>query len=353
MPAKYQHAINRILAYVREQQLERDDRLPSEREFERLLDIGRPALNKAVACLIDQGALRREGYKLYYMGEAEVKSGPPPIHVINPSGVLKAPYDVAEELGSHTIPVLVGNADDEHKVLTRLLQTGTNGFVIWPQFQSRARDLLEQFQHVGIPFVVCDQDLGAFDFVGVDNEEGSRLAVEHLKKRGHRNIVYITQSLAVPSLARRCEGYRQACLAGRMRRSASQIIEIPDQSVEHCAFAFAELRQKYPAATAIISSNDLVVLRVLEAVKAAGLRIPEDLSAVGFDDIEAAALASPALTTVKQDFYEIGILATQLLFRRMAKKRPPMSSDPIRIKVAPSLIQRASTARVQTRRSGV
>ncbi len=352
MSVNYQQAINNILAYIREQRLERDDRLPSEREFGRQLDAGRPALNKAVACLISQGVLRREGYKLLYQGEVAAKAGPPAIHVIHPHsqnfyrfGPLEAAHDVAEEYGSYTIPVLPRDAAEEHEALTRLLRTGTKGFVIWPQIQNTIGDLLAQFRQLGIPFVVCDQDLGGFDFVGVDNEEGTRLAVEHLRELGHRDIVYITRSLAIPSLVRRRDGYRHACLAAKLKRADRQVIEIPDYSVEQCALAFAEMRRKYPAAKAIMGSNDLLVLRVLDAAKAAGLRVPEDLSAVGFDDIDAAAQSVPALTTVRQNFYEIGVLAAQLLFRRLNKKGHALQEEAIRIKLEPSLIQRASTAR--------
>jgi DNA-binding LacI/PurR family transcriptional regulator len=216
--------------------------------------------------------------------------------------------------------------------------------VIWPQIRDIENDLLQQFRQLGVPFVVCDQDLGSFDFVGVDNEEGARLGVEHLREQGHCNIVYLTRALRIPSLVRRRDGYRAACLACKMRHAAEQIMEIPDYSVEQCAVAFAEMRRKYPAATAFMGSNDLLVLRVLDAAKAAGLRVPEDLSAVGFDDIDAAAQAVPALTTVRQNFYEIGVLAAQLLFRRLNQKGHSLQEQAIRIKLEPSLIQRASTA---------
>ncbi len=356
MSPKYQHAINLILAYVRENRIERDDRLPSEREFERLLGVARPAMNIAVACLISQGLLRREGYKLRYVGEAPKESGLPPIHIIHPHsstlyrfgmGIPEAAHDIAETFGSHTIPMLIRNGEEERAALTRLLRTGTNGVVLWPLSNDSDRDLLAQFQPLGIPFVVCDQDVGNFDFVGVDNETGARLAVEHLKELGHKNIVYITQALTLPSLIQRYNGYRQACIAGKMRQSENQIIQIPLYSYteEQCAAAFTTMRNKYPAATAFVGSNDLLTLWVLAAAKAERLRLPEELSAVGFDDIDAAAHAALPLTTIRQSFYEIGIIATQLLFQRMRKTGHLEMAQAIRIRLQPRLIERASTTR--------
>ena len=352
MTAHYQIAMERIRAYLLDQQPLRDTRLPSEREFAQVLGITRPAVNKAIACLIAAGVLRREGYKLY-AGAPPPQSGPPPVHVliprsimVNQLGPLEAAHDVARERLSHAIPVLTRDAADERETLTRLLREKINGFVIWPKGPDCNVDLLTQFRQQGTPFVVCDKDVDDFDFVGTDNEAGAALAVRHLVEQGHRNIVYITRQLAFPSLVHRCAGYRNACRAAGLKQAADQVIEIPEESFSRGSKeAFATFRQRYPRATAFAASNDLLVLKVFEAAKAAGVRIPKDLSAVGFDDIAEAAQATPPLTTIRQDFYEIGYLATELLYQRLTATPPRDPLQSVRLSLQPRLISRGSVGR--------
>jgi len=357
MTAQYEHAINCLRGYLRDQEVEPGDRLPSERAFAERLSLARPALNKAIACLIAEGLLRREGYKLYYVGASAPAPGLPPIHIIHPRsqvyyrrGPIEAAHDVARAFGTHTVPVLTGLPDDEREALARLLRDGTAGFVLWALREDCDADLLAQFRRMRVPFVVCDQNVGDCDFVGVDNAAGARLAVEHLGRIGHRNIAYLTQSLKLPSLAQRCAGYRAACLETRLNNAAGQVIEIPTHEEEHCREAYATLRREYPRATAFVASNDILALRVLACAREDGLRLPDDLSAVGFDDIEAAAHATPALTTVHQDFYEIGYVAAQQLFRRMGEGKAGAERAPVRLRLEPRLVERASTVPPAERR---
>jgi DNA-binding LacI/PurR family transcriptional regulator len=354
MTAHYQIAMERIRAYLLDQQPLRDTRLPSEREFEQLLGITRPAANKAIACLIAAGVLRREGYKLY-AGTPPPPPGPPPVHVLIPRGImvnelgpLEAAHDVARERLSHAIPMLIRDAADERETLTRLLREKISGFVIWPNGPDCNVDLLKQFRQQGTPFVVCDQDIDDFDFVGVDNEVGTTLAVRHLVEQGHRNIAYLTRQRTLPSLVHRCAGYRQACQTAGLKQAADQVIEIPDITDALCAEAFATLQKRHPKATAFVASNDLLALQVIAAAKTAGMRGPEALSAVGFDDIREAGQATPALTTIRQDFYEIGYLATELLYQRLTATPPRDPLQSVRLRLEPRLIARGSVSSLRT-----
>ncbi len=348
MTAHYQIAMERIRAYLLDQQPLRDTRLPSERDFEQLLGITRPAVNKAIACLVAAGVLRREGYKLY-AGAPPPLPGPPPVHVLIPRGImvnqlgpLEAAHDVARERLSHAIPVLTRDAADEREALVRLLREKINGFVIWPNGPDCNVDLLTQFRQQGTPFVVCDQDVDDFDFVGIDNELGAALAVRHLVAQGHRNLAYLTRPRTLPSLVRRCAGYRNACQVAGLQAAADQVIDVASFSEAHSVESLAAMRKRYPKATAFVASNDIIALQVIATAQAAGLRIPKDLSAVGFDDIAAAAQATPPLTTIRQDFYEIGYLATELLYQRLTATPPRDPLQSVRMRLQPRLISRGS-----------
>jgi len=352
MASQYQEGIERIRAYLCEKNPACDTRLPSERDFVELLGIPRPAVNKALACLIAAGVLRREGYKLY-AGDPPPLPGPPPVHVLIPRGImvnelgpLEAAHDVARERVSHAIPVLIRDEADERETLTRLLREKINGFVIWPHGPDCHVDLLKQFRQQSTPFVVCDQDVEDFDFVGIDNESGTTLAVQHLVAQGHRNLAYITLERSLPSLVHRYAGYRQACESAKLKGAADQIIEVSEISEPSSEEAFATLRERYPKATAFVASNDIIALQVIAAAKAARVRVTKELSAVGFDDIRAATKATPALTTIRQDFYEIGYLATQLLYQRLTATPPRDPLQSVRLRLQPRLVVRRSVGRL-------
>lgn len=355
MVAQYQEGIERIRAYLREQSPANNARLPSERDFVQLLGIPRPAVNKALACLIAEGVLQRKGYKLYIAEKPATLPGPPPVHALIPRGImvnqlgpLEAAHDVARERLSHTIPVLIRDAADERETLARLLREKINGFVIWPHGPDCNVDLLAQFREQGTPFVLCDQDVADFDFVGINNETGTTLAVRHLVEQGHRNIAYITRPMTLSSLVQRCAGYRQACQAAGLTKAAGQILEVdvsPERTAEH---TFAAIRRQHPAATALVASNDTLALQVIASAQSAGMRVPEELALIGFDDIRAAEQCTPALTTIRQDFYEIGYLATQLLYQRLSATPPRDPLQSVRIRLDPRLIIRNSVASPRT-----
>lgn len=357
MTLRYEEAMDRFRRYVSEQHPSNHTRLPTEREFAQMFDISRPTVNKAIACLIAEGVLRRDGYKLFLAGDPPPVVGPPAVMLlvaqslmVNREGPLDAGRVAARERLSHTIPVLTRDRDDERETLRRLLRQKISGFAIWPHGPDCNVDLLSEFRHKGTPFVLCDQEIDPFDFVGTDNEAGTAMAVRHLVERGHRNIAYLTRSLSFSSLTRRCKGYRQACHAAGLAKAADQIIEISDSAfLKGSSEAFVTLRKRFPRATAFVASNDLLVLRVFDAAKAAGLRVPEELSAVGFDDIAEAAQATPSLTTIRQDFYEIGYLAMELLYQRITQipRRDPLV--PVQLLLRPHLIVRDSVSQTKER----
>lgn len=186
-----------------------------------------------------------------------------------------------------------------------------------------------------------------FACVDLDNRRGARQVMDHLLALGHRRIAYIGGHVDLSVDAReRYETYRESL-------AAAGLSENPDW-VHHGAFwvrhGYDSMKKilALPAdqrPTAIFGGNDTVALGVLQAASEAGMRVPEDFSVVGFDDIPAAQEADPPLTTVRQPFYEMGQKAVQLLGEMMADPAAPKK----RILVEPALIVRGSTAPPSTR----
>jgi LacI family transcriptional regulator, galactose operon repressor len=154
------------------------------------------------------------------------------------------------------------------------------------------------------------------DSVTVDNASGAYAATRHLLERGHRHPAIITGNLQLTNAKARVEGFRRAL------REAG--IEIEAEYIQEGRFdrlsgyeKTRTLLQLRPRPTAIFASNDLIALGVLAALREAGLRCPEDMSVVGFDDLDFCEFIHPALTSVAQPGYQMGAKGAALLLKRL------------------------------------
>lgn len=181
-----------------------------------------------------------------------------------------------------------------------------------------------------------DVELHGVDIVVDDDQLGARLAVDHLVQHGHRRIAHIE---GTPSSAARfrCEGYLVA-----MRRHGLApyiMVEQSDFSEEGGRTAALALLRRDPRPTAVFAANDLVALGVLTAAKEMGLRVPEDLSIVGYDNTHLAALNHISLTSIDQPRRAMGRSAAALLSDRIAE---PGKASRLR-EVTPSIVIRQSS----------
>jgi LacI family xylobiose transport system transcriptional regulator len=215
-------------------------------------------------------------------------------------------------------------------------------------------DLPEQFRAVlaarSIPFVIVDPagdpspDVPA---VGSANWAGGLAAVRHLIELGHRRIAAITGPEDMMCSLARIDGYRSAMNAAGLP-IRDEWIRFGDFHLTGGALHAAELLALDEPPTAIFAGSDLQALGVLETARSLGLRIPDDLSVVGYDDIPLANWVSPRLTTVHQPLKEMGREAARLAIKL---SEGPLASTP-RMDLSTSLVVRESTAppRQETRR---
>lgn len=170
------------------------------------------------------------------------------------------------------------------------------------------------------PIVFVDERLTGMDvpWVGSDNRGGARAAAEHLLEVGHRHIGIIGGPPALWSAEQRLAGYREAMAAAGIDPDDAPTRD-GDYRYDSGYKAAGELLSgsQRERLTAILCANDLMAFGVIRYCRENGLRIPEDVSLVGFDDIPAASLLSPPLSTVRQAAHEMGRLATELLLKRV------------------------------------
>lgn len=213
---------------------------------------------------------------------------------------------------------------------------------------STPHDLVGRLTATGRPFVLIgmESDDPAVSFVGVNDAQGIGEAVEHLVELGHREIGFVQGPEGVADARRREAGFRAA-----MRRHhcvpREEWIVGGGFKTEEAFLAVRPILREVPRPSAIVAANDLMALGAIEAARYLGLRIPEDLSVVGFDDLPVAAQQLPPLTTVHQPMRQLGGIAGEYLLERL---RHGPTFAPLRRVLDVELALGGTTAPVETER---
>lgn len=166
-----------------------------------------------------------------------------------------------------------------------------------------------------IPMVMLDYDTTVRGSVSSDNIQGSIMAVNYLHDLGHRKIAHISGGLSTFAGERRLKGYEMALNELGIPVNPDYIVEGShiDYSAESGYDAMLKLLRLKELPTAIFAAEDNLAVGAIQAIREQGLRVPEDFSIIGFDDIEMAKYLTPALTTIKQDTYLLGRSAADML----------------------------------------
>lgn len=188
-----------------------------------------------------------------------------------------------------------------------------------------------------IRFVLADLKSEVYPSVITDNRLGARLAVEHLIELGHKEIAIVNGNTENTVFADRFEAYREVLHENGIRIRKSFIVNDPLIPLAHKWERMKELLMGTPRPGAVFFSSDLFAFFYIPHLLKFGLRIPEDLSVIGFDDREAAFYAEPSLTTIKQPMFEIGAAAAKIL---LASSRKNLLSKPLIL--PPKLVVRSS-----------
>lgn len=194
---------------------------------------------------------------------------------------------------------------------------------------------------LGIPVVVVEGDMSAAPLTaGVDQMEGARLATRHLLDLGHETVAHLTGPPDwLEALARR-DGWRAEL--EEQGRPVPPLRWGGDWSARS-GYETGRSLAREPRVTAVFAANDQMALGLIHALREAGKRVPEDVSVVGFDDLPEAPYFAPPLTTIRQEFPELGRRAMELVQRVLDGE-----SDAAVPLVDPSLVVRSSTARPTT-----
>ena len=273
--------------------------------------------------------------------------------------IMRGVAEVIEHTSYEIVLYSISPARNHRDVLDRILamKLSSGLLAILPgQLSEHLNGLHDQ----GLPIVTID-DQGpptSIPWVGIDNRSSAYEATRHLIELGHRRIAHVKGPEEFRCSLERYEGYQQALLEAGIEPDPRYVFQGSFEIIggrQQARAIFSMHEHEWP--TAIFVGNDQMAYGVLTVAEEYGVRIPEDMAVVGFDDIPLSAHMKPTLTTVKQPLYEIGEKAIELLLSFIEPQNPfnndrqegslqPSSSlpdrEPIRIQLATSLIVRES-----------
>lgn len=306
----------------------------SEHELARQYKLARVTVRRATELLVTEGLLERcPGKGLYVRDKKSPASTVVKVIVGNlawePSvRIARGVQEVAKKYGIEVqVSDAHGSQEENVQQLLNLAGNGADGAVLMALHTPAFNEAVVQIKSTGFPFVVVDDRLREIEVVSVaaDNYQGGFLAGKHLAEEKHEDLAFIGDC-STSTVHDRLDGFRDALAESGIALKRSNVLDITpkdrfadwDANVRKCVNGLLE-RKKRPSA--IFCSCDAVARACYRACTALGIRIPDDVSLVGFDDDPLAEWLSPALTTVRQPFTEMGQVAMELLFKQLTKNK--------------------------------
>ncbi|MDH7488744.1 MAG: LacI family DNA-binding transcriptional regulator [Anaerolineae bacterium] len=248
-----------------------------------------------------------------------------------------------EETGqNHGYTIILCNSNAEPRrelaAVKALREKRVDGIIVTA---SRIGDLyLPLLEDFGVPIVLINnQQTGKYVYsIGTDDLRGGQIATEHLLSLGHTRIAYIASPNNVRSSQARMDGYRAALEAAGIAFDPALVAE-GDGRPAAATHATEHLLSRGVRPTAIFCYNDMTAIGTIRALKKAGIRVPDDVSVVGYDDIPIVEYLDPPLTTIRQRKYDMGCMAMDMLLRLLNG-----AADVQDVTIEPTLVVRESTS---------
>ena len=211
-------------------------------------------------------------------------------------------------------------------------------------------NLLADLEKHDIPTVIIGRELqrASVHSVLVDNEAGGQLAMQHLHSLGHRKIAFIRGPRRLPDSGKRWKGVRSFAQSVKLEIDPRLVVDLPELRTPNSGFeagnkAAEELLRRGRPFTAIMAFDDMTAMGTIRTLTLAGIKVPEQCSVIGFDDVAPASLTVPALTTVRQPMEEMGDAAAAMIIDWLRAGPEPAGNTMQSRKMSPELVVREST----------
>ncbi len=230
------------------------------------------------------------------------------------------------------------NADKELEYINLMRKKQVEGLLLYPLQQDFR--YLDTLSNIGLPFVLMNRHAETLDshYVTNDNVAGTYAATRYLIQQGHHKIMYICAKPEASSGKERIAGCQKAVEEAGLSSDAL-IIRYCEETIDGCYRLVQGEIEKELEATAVFVWDDRMALGAMKAIYETGLRIPEDIAVVGYDDIETAEYFIPPLTTVRQPTFQIGEIAADILLEHLTSD---IYEDTQHVVLKPELVIRES-----------
>ena len=212
--------------------------------------------------------------------------------------------------------------EEEMTIVKRLSKIQIDGVLVAPSSETKNFDHFRRLQKSGIPVVVFDRDCPGLeaDKVLVDDYFGAFQAVEYLIGTGCKNIAHLGGPLNLSTTEQRLQGYLDALEKNRVSVKRDYIVHVPGFSHKDGAKATRKILELKDRPDAIFAYNDNIAISAMHIAKKMGLKIPDEVSVLGFDDEPHSSFITPALSTVWQPVYSMGMLSARILLSHLNNK---------------------------------
>ena len=259
--------------------------------------------------------------------------------------VAKGIEDKAKKLGYSVIFCNTDNHNQGEKEAIELMKSKqVDGMIVSLAINEQNKQELAELAEENFPIIQIDRKIpkSGFPAVVIDNQTAAYQAVSHLINLGHEKIAHISGDLAVKTAQDRLAGFKEAIKSARIDL-LEKWIKTGDYSRDSGYQQMKDLLNLDDQPTAVFIANDLMALGAYEAIFEAGLKIPEDISIVGYDDIEVASVIRPSLTTISQPEYQLGVTAAELLINSIENDEGLVQEDQI---LSAELVKRDSSTEI-------
>jgi LacI family transcriptional regulator len=236
------------------------------------------------------------------------------------------------------------------RYLEMLLDRRVEGLIVIANWLVTDIKVLADLTERQVPTVIAGRafEIENVSTVSVDNENGSALALEHLHRLGHREIAFLRGPKTLASSGQRWKGIRNFAQSVGLRLDGKRIKELPESLDPNSSFEAggqltAELLRGGRPFTALMAYDDVTALGAMRALKNKGLRVPEDCSVMGFDDVAQAALSLPSLTTMRQPMEAMGSMSVGMMLDAIKAVEQKQDIPVVRRKIPAELVAREST----------
>ena len=237
------------------------------------------------------------------------------------SSVINGIQDLVNPMG---VNMIIGQSNESYEEEKSIVQTfasiRVDGFLISPSSQTKKCDHLRMLTENNIPLVIFDRDCEGVnvDKVFVDEYKGAFQAVEYLIQSGCRRIAHIAGQQSLSTARHRLKAYKDALTKNNIPVLNEYIVESYGFTPEHGIDPTKKLLSLSNPPDAIFTINDGVAIGAMYVIKDAGIKIPEEISVIGFDDDPHSSYFKPSLSTVWQPTYEMGMLSARILMKRIS-----------------------------------